>query len=116
MLTTCADDDVTSSDENNDRALLEAVEPYIMVHYEKMKKLKKRKKKYRPKAGQYSLNTGLCHFSDRAEMAVTKELHQFNTFDVFKPIAADSLSNEEKKKALSLLIFLNKKQNGTVKA
>ncbi len=49
-------------------------------------------------------------------MAVTKGLHQFNTNDVFKPIVADSLSNEEKKKALSLLIFLKEKQNGTVKA
>ena len=45
-----------------------------------------------------------------------KELHQFNTYDVFEPIAADSLSNEEKKKALSLIIFLKEKQNGTIKA
>ncbi len=107
MLTTCADDDVTSSGENNDRAL-EAVAHYIMVHYEEKEKLKKRKKKYRPKVGQYSLNAGLCHFGDRAEMAVTKELHQFNTYDVFEPIATDSLSNEEKKKALSFLIFSKK--------
>jgi hypothetical protein len=49
-------------------------------------------------------------------MAVTKELHQFNMYDLFEPIAADSLSNEEKKKALSLLIFLKEKQNGTLKA
>ncbi len=31
MLTTCTDDEVTSSDENDDRAL-EAVVHYIMVH------------------------------------------------------------------------------------
>jgi hypothetical protein len=37
-------------------------------------------------------------------------------YDVFEPIAADSLSDEEKKKAISLLIFLKEKQNGTVKA
>jgi hypothetical protein len=48
-------------------------------------------------------------------MAVTKELHQFNTYEVFKPIVADSLSSKEKKKALSLLIFLKEKQNGIVK-
>ncbi len=45
-----------------------------------------------------------------------KELHQFNIYDIFEPIAADSLNNKEKMKALSLLIFLKKKQNGTVKA
>jgi hypothetical protein len=42
MLTTCTDDEVTSSDENNDRAL-EAVAHYIMVHYEEKEKLKKRR-------------------------------------------------------------------------
>jgi hypothetical protein len=94
MLTTCADNDITSSDKNNDRAL-EAVAHYIMVHYEEKEKLKKRKKKYR----QYSLDGGLCHFGDRAEMAVTKKLHQFNRYDIFEPIAMDSFSNEEKKKA-----------------
>jgi hypothetical protein len=99
MLTTCADNDITSSDKNNDKAL-EPFAHYIMVHYEEKEKLKKRKKKYRPKVGQYSLDAGLYHFGDRAETAVTKELHQFNTYDVFEPIAMDSLSNEEKKKAL----------------
>jgi hypothetical protein len=97
MLTTCTDNEITSSDKNKDRAL-EAVAHYIMVHYEEKEKLKKRKKKYRPKVGQYGLDAGLRHFGDRAEMAVTKELHQFNTYDIFEPIAADSLSNEEKKK------------------
>ncbi len=115
MLTTCTDNEVTSSDENDHRAL-EAVAHYIMVRYKEKEKLKKRKKKYRPKIGQYGLDAGLCHFGDRAEMAVTKELHQFNTYDVFGPIAADSLSDEEKKKALSSLMFLKEKQNGTVKA
>ncbi len=109
MLTTCADDDVVSTDKNNDKAL-EAVVHYIVMHYEEKEKLKKRKKKYKPKDGQYSLDARLCHFGDRVEMAVTKELHQFNTYEVFKPIVADSLSAEEKKKAPSLLIFLKEKQ------
>ncbi len=73
LLTTCADNDVTSSDENDDRAL-EAVAHYIMVHYEEKEKLHKRKKKYRPEVVQYSLDAGLCHFGDRVETAVTKEL------------------------------------------
>jgi hypothetical protein len=70
MLTTCTNNEVTSSDKNDDRAL-EAVAHYIMVHYEEKEKLKKRKKKYRPKVGQYGLDAGLCHFGDRAKMAVT---------------------------------------------
>jgi hypothetical protein len=63
MLTTCTEDEVTSSDKNDDRAL-EAITHYIMVHYEEKKKLKKRKKKYRSKFGQYGLDAGLCHFGD----------------------------------------------------
>jgi hypothetical protein len=108
MLATCADDDVVSTDENNDRAL-EADAHYIMMHYEEKEKLKKRKKRYKPKGGQYSLDAGLCHFADRAETTVPEELHQFNTYEVFKPIAVDAVDNlsaEEKKKTLSLLIFL----------
>jgi hypothetical protein len=108
MLTTCADNDVVSTDNNNDRAL-EAVAHYIMMQYEEKERLKRRKKKYKPMDGQYSLDAELCHFGDRAETAVTKELHQFNTYEVFEPIAVDSLSAEEKKKALSSLIFLKRK-------
>jgi hypothetical protein len=108
MLTTCADNDKVLTEENNDRAL-EAVAHYIMMHYEEKDKLKKRKKNFKTKDGRYSLDAGLCHFGDRAETAVTKELHQFNTYEVFEPIAVDSLSAEEKKKALSLLIFLKEK-------
>ncbi len=40
MVTTCAEDDVVSTDKNNDRAL-EAVVHYILMHYEEKEKLKK---------------------------------------------------------------------------
>jgi hypothetical protein len=85
MLTTCADNDVVSTDKNDDRAS-EAVAHYIMMHYEETAKLKKRKKKYKPKDRKYSLDAGHCHFDDRAETAVTKELRQFNTYEVFMPM------------------------------
>jgi hypothetical protein len=49
-------------------------------------------------------------------MAVTNELHQFYTNEVFEPLEANTLDEEEKKGALSLLIFLKEKQNGDVKA
>ncbi len=58
MLTTCADNDATPSDENDDRTL-EAVAHYIIAHYEEKEKLKKRKKKFGPKVGQYGLDAGL---------------------------------------------------------
>jgi hypothetical protein len=62
--------------------------------------------KYKPKAGQYGLEAGLKHFGERGETAVSKELAQFNVYDVFKPLYADKLSDEDKSKALTLLIFL----------
>jgi hypothetical protein len=52
----------------------------------------------------------------RGEMVVSKELKQFNVYNVFKPLYANKLSDEEKSKALTLLIFLKEKQDGNVKA
>ncbi len=56
------------------------------------------------------------HFGERGETAISKELKQFNVYNVFEPLYADKLSNEEKSKALTLLIFLKEKQDGNVKA
>jgi hypothetical protein len=36
--------------------------------------------------------------------------------DVFRPVARDSLTNEERTKALSLLVFLKEKRDQSVKA
>ena len=44
---------------------------------------------------------GLKYFGERGETAVSKELKQFNVYDVFEPLYADKLSNEEKSKALT---------------
>jgi hypothetical protein len=77
--------------------------------------LKKQTRKYKPKAGQYTLDAGLKKFGSRGEMAVTKELRQFNTYEVFEPLEANTLDEEEKKGAPSLLIFHKEKQNGDVK-
>ena len=94
---------------------IEAVAHYIMMHYDKQEKIK-RKKKYKPKAGQYSLNAGLRRFGEKGETAVTKELGQFNNYKVFEPIHANTLNEQEKREALSSLIFLKEKRNGDVKA
>jgi hypothetical protein len=50
------------------------------------------------------------------ETAVTKELNQFNKYGVFEPKHARDLSDKEKNKALSLLIFLKEKKSGNIKA
>ena len=95
---------------------LSAVAHYIMVHYAEKELIKKRKKKYKPKDKQYTLDAGLKKFGDEGETAVATELHQFNTYDAFEPLDAKSLSKTEKNGALSLLIFLKEKRNETVKA
>ncbi len=74
-----------------------------MVHYAEKELIKKHKKKYKPKDGQYILDAGLKKFGDKGETAVTKELRQFNTYNVFEPLDATSLSESEKKGALSVL-------------
>ena len=57
-----------------------------MVHYEEKEGIKKKKKKkYKPKAGQYQLEAGIKQFGERGETAVTKELVQFNQYTVFEP-------------------------------
>ncbi len=56
------------------------------------------------------------HFGERGETAVSKELKQFNVYDVFEPLYANKLSQEEKSKALTSLIFLKEKRDGKVKA
>ncbi len=93
-----------------DNKALSAVAHYIMVHCAEKEMLKKQKRKYKPTAGQYTLDAGLKKFGSRGEMAVTKEFCQFNTYKVFEPLEASTLDDEEKKGALSLLIFL--KENG----
>jgi hypothetical protein len=104
-------------DDEDDPKKMVSVAHYIMMHYAKTESIKKkRKKKYKPKAGQYSLEAGLKHFGERCETAISKELKQFNVYDVFEPLYADKLSNEEKLKSLTLLIFLKEKQDGNVKA
>ncbi len=114
MLATCK---YESTKEEDDNDALKAVGHYIvMMHYDEQEKRKKRKKKYKPKAGQFGLDAGLCKFGDRGKSAVTKELCQFNSYNVFKPLYTDALSVNEKRQALASLIFLKQKQDRNVKA
>ena len=47
---------------------------------------------------------------------VSKELKQFNVYDLFKSLYANKLFNEEKSKVLPSPIFLREKQDGNIKA
>jgi hypothetical protein len=102
--------------DEDDQEHLAPVAHYIMMHYAEKDSIKKKKRRFKPKQGQFGLEAGLKHFGDRVETAVTKELSQFNSYDVFEPLEAERLTKEEREKALTSLIFLKEKQNGDVKA
>jgi len=109
--------DENPADDEEDGEVLAAVAHFIMVYYKEKEGIKKKKKKkYKPKAGQYQLEAGIKRFSERGETAVTKELDQFNTYKVFEPKHVNDLSEEDRKKALSSLIFLKEKKSGAIKA
>ena len=65
---------------------------------------------------QYRLEAGIDRFFERGETAVTKKLDQFNKYKVFEQKHANELSEEDRKKALSSLIFLKEKKSGAIKA
>jgi hypothetical protein len=69
---------------NDDNEGLVAVAHYIMVHYAEKEAQKRYRKMYKRKSGQYQLEAGIKHFGDQGEIAVTKELQQFNTYGVFE--------------------------------
>jgi len=106
------------ADDEEDEEVLAAAAHFIMFHYEEKEGIKKKKKKkYKPsKAGQDQMEAGIKRFGEWGEIAVTKELDQFNKYKVFEPKHAYDLSEEDRKKALSSLIFLKEKKNGTIKA
>ncbi len=104
------------AEDKEDKEVLAAVGHYIMVHYKEKERMKEKKKKYKPKSGQYQLEAGIKRFGKRGETAVTKELDQFNKYRVFEPKHTRDLSEEDKKKALSLLIFLKEKKSRVIKA
>jgi hypothetical protein len=73
----------------------------IMVYCAEKEMCKKQKRQYKPKAGQYTLDARLKKYGSRGETAVTKKLCQFNTYEVFEPLEAGTLDEEEKKGVLS---------------
>tara|TARA_B110000116_G_scaffold23331_1_gene17939 strand:- start:29 stop:655 length:627 start_codon:yes stop_codon:yes gene_type:complete len=66
-------------------------------------------------AQQLSLNKGLKKFGNKGRDAAYKELHQIHNRIVFKPVDVNSLTPEERKKAMESLMFLTEKRDGSIK-
>jgi hypothetical protein len=66
-------------------------------------------------AHQYSVKEGIKHFGDRGRESVTKELQQLHDMVTYFPVHAHELTREQRKEALSSLMFLTEKRCGRVK-
>ena len=64
---------------------------------------------------QYGLKKGLRLFGEDGEAAVTKELQQLHDREVLEPNHPNELTKEQHARALSHLMFLKMKRNGTIK-
>ena len=64
----------------------------------------------------FNIKKGILKYGKKGREAVNKELAQLHNREVFKPIKLSELSKEEKDKAMSSLIFLTQKRDGTIKA
>jgi hypothetical protein len=62
------------------------------------------------------MNAGTKKFKAKGEAGVTKELTQMHDMNVFRPIEGESLTYDEKKKALLSLMFLKEKRDSLIKA
>jgi hypothetical protein len=64
----------------------------------------------------YSMNAGIEKFETKSKAGVTKELTQMHDMRVFHPIEVESLTYDERRRALSSLMFLKEKRDSLVKA
>ena len=66
---------------------------------------------------QYSLNNnkGLKEFGERGEEAVVKELSSLKVMNTFPPIDTETINNKQKVRAISSLMLLKEKRDGTIK-
>ena len=64
---------------------------------------------------QYNMRRGIKLFRQRGIDAVRKELKQMNDRNVAKPVSPESLTKEQRARALAYLMFLKEKRCGTIK-
>ena len=69
-----------------------------------------------PSKKQYGLKAGPRLFGSRGDAAVTKELSQLHTMNCFCPCDPHSLTRDDRRNALSSLMFLTEKRSGEVEA
>lgn len=69
-----------------------------------------------PTKKQYGLKAGLKLFGSRGNLAVTKELSQLHTLNCFRPQDPRTLTRDDRRNALTSLMFLTEKRTGEVKA
>ena len=58
----------------------------------------------------YGLQAGIKKFGGRGELSVKKELTQMHDLTVFAPVEADSLTKEQKVKAICSLLMIKEKR------
>ncbi len=58
---------------------------------------------------QYGLKASLKHFEERGSQAIMKELTQFHTLECFTPKDPKTLFRDDRRKALTSLMFLTEK-------
>jgi len=69
-----------------------------------------------PTKKQYDLKAGLKRFGSHGDSAVTKELSQLHTLNCFIPRDPHTLTRDDRRNALTSLMFLTEKRTGEVKA
>ena len=67
-------------------------------------------------AQQYSIRKGMELFKEEGEKSAVKELTTVHTMNTFVPVAQESLTREQKLRALRSLLFLTKKRCGRIKS
>jgi Reverse transcriptase (RNA-dependent DNA polymerase) len=65
---------------------------------------------------QMNVNKGLKQFGEKGADAVIEEMRQLHYRNVIKPVYRDSLTQEQRRKALRYLMFLKQKRCGKIKA
>ena len=61
------------------------------------------------------MRKGLQVFDDQGLATFKKEIQQLHDFDVITPINVETITKQQKSRALSYLMFLKKKRDGNIK-
>ena len=64
---------------------------------------------------QYGMRKGLQVFGDQGLEVIKKEIQQLHDLDVITPTNVESMTKQQKSRALSYLMFLKEKRDGNIK-